>query len=108
MTTARARVYAAFSAHSRCRSPEGCEGWESMYPYYALFSDERRGSEEARGWFRDGMHFPEPMFPFDFITADSPYMGLGQANYADLLRPAGARHRSPGALRMGVHERQSR
>ena len=26
------------------------------------------------------MHFPEPMFPFDFVTADSPYMCLGQAN----------------------------
>jgi len=61
-------------------TPEGCEGWESMYPYYAVFSEERRGSEEARGWFRDGMHFPEPMFPFDFVTADSPYMCLGQAN----------------------------
>jgi pyruvate, water dikinase len=60
--------------------PDGCEGWESMYPYYALFSEERRESEEARGWFRDGMHFPEPMFPFDFVTADSPYMYLGQAN----------------------------
>jgi pyruvate,water dikinase len=60
--------------------PDGCEGWESMYPYYALFSEERRESEEARGWFRDGMHFPEPMFPFDFVTADSPYMCLGQAN----------------------------
>ena len=61
-------------------APDGCEGWEAMYPYYALFSDERRDSEEARGWFRDGMHFPEPMFPFDFVTADSPYMCLGQAN----------------------------
>jgi len=61
-------------------TPEGCEGWESMYPYYAVFSEERRESEEARGWFRDGMHFPEPMFPFDFVTADSPYMCLGQAN----------------------------
>jgi pyruvate,water dikinase len=61
-------------------TPEGCEGWEAMYPYYALFSEERRESEEARGWFRDGMHFPEPMFPFDFVTADSPYMCLGQAN----------------------------
>jgi phosphohistidine swiveling domain-containing protein len=60
--------------------PAGCEGWESMYPYYALFSEERRESEQARGWFRDGMHFPEPMFPFDFVTADSPYMCLGQAN----------------------------
>jgi pyruvate,water dikinase len=61
-------------------APEGCEGWESMYPYYALFSEERRESEESRGWFRDGMHFPEPMFPFDFVTADSPYLCLGQAN----------------------------
>jgi len=61
-------------------APDGCEGWEAMYPYYALFSEERRDAEEARGWFRDGMHFPEPMFPFDFVTADSPYMCLGQAN----------------------------
>src|SRR6516225_8344041 len=51
-----------------------------MYPYYALFSEERHESEEGRGWFRDGMHFPEPMFPFDFVTADSGYMCLGQAN----------------------------
>src|SRR6516162_803100 len=61
-------------------APDGCEGWEAMYPYYAVFSEERRESEQARGWFRDGMHFPEPMFPFDFVTADSPYMCLGQAN----------------------------
>ena len=60
--------------------PEGCEGWEDLYPYYAFFSEERRASEEARGWFRDGMHFPEPVFPFDFVTADSPYLCLGQAN----------------------------
>ena len=69
-----------FSSPFEVPAPEGCEGWESMYPYYALFSEERRSSEEARGWFRDGMHFPEPMFPFDFVTADSPYMCLGQAN----------------------------
>ena len=58
--------------------PEGCEGWESMYP--TTRCSARSSAEEARGWFRDGMHFPEPMFPFDFVTADSPYMCLGQAN----------------------------
>jgi len=68
-------------------APDGCEGWESMYPYYALFSEERRESEERRGWFRDGMHFPEPMFPFDFVTADSPYLALGQANSRIFLVP---------------------
>jgi phosphohistidine swiveling domain-containing protein len=60
--------------------PPGVEGWKSLYPYYAPFSEERRASEEQRGWFRDGMHFPEPMYPFDFITADSAYLCLGQAN----------------------------
>lgn len=69
-----------FSSPFEVPAPEGCEGWESMYPYYALFSEERRAAEEARGWFRDGMHFPEPMYPFDFVTADSPYLCLGQAN----------------------------
>ncbi len=68
-------------------APEGCEGWESMFPYYALFSEERRENEERRGWFRDGMHFPEPMFPFDFVTADSPYLALGQANSRIFLVP---------------------
>ena len=68
-------------------APKGCEGWESMYPYYALFSEERRDSEEVRGWFRDGMHFPEPMYPFDFVTADSPYLSLGQANSRIFLVP---------------------
>ncbi len=67
--------------------PKGCEGWESMFPYYALFSEERRENEERRGWFRDGMHFPEPMFPFDFVTADSPYLALGQANSRIFLVP---------------------
>src|SRR3954453_2598104 len=64
-------------------APEGVGGWESMYPYYALF----RENEEQRGWFRDGMHFPEPMFPFDFVTADSPYLSLGQANSRIFMGP---------------------
>ncbi len=79
MATTQSEVR-GFSSPFEVPVPKGCDGWESMYPYYALFSEERRASEEARGWFRDGMHFPEPMFPFDFVTADSPYMCLGQAN----------------------------
>ena len=78
---------AHFPSPFKVEAPAGCEGWQSMYPYYALFSEERRASEEQRGWFRDGMHFPEPMFPFDFITADSPYMSLGQANSRIFLVP---------------------
>jgi pyruvate, water dikinase len=76
-----------FQSPFEVEQPQGCEGWESMYPYYALFSEERRASEEQRGWFRDGMHFPEPMFPFDFVTADSPYLCLGQANSRIFMVP---------------------
>jgi pyruvate,water dikinase len=76
-----------FTSPFEVPAPDGCEGWESMYPYYALFSDQRRESEQARGWFRDGMHFPEPMYPFDFVTADSPYMCLGQANSRIFMVP---------------------
>jgi pyruvate,water dikinase len=76
-----------FPSPFEVEQPQGCVGWVSMFPYSPLFSDERRASEEQRGWFRDGMHFPEPMFPFDFVTADSPYMSLGQANSRIFLVP---------------------
>src|SRR4051812_9506522 len=78
---------AQFPSPFEVEPPAGSEGWESMYHYYALFSEERRAGEEQRGWFRDGMHFPEPMFPFDFVTADSPYLCLGQANSRTFLVP---------------------
>jgi len=78
---------AGFQSPFEVPAPDGVGGWESMYPYYALFSEERREGEELRGWFRDGMHFPEPMYPFDFVTADSPYLCLGQANSRIFLVP---------------------
>src|SRR6202142_1746246 len=61
-------------------APEGCADYAEMYPYYLRFSEARRVSDENRFWFFNGMHFPEPVFPFDIITADSPYMALGQIN----------------------------
>lgn len=61
-------------------TPPGAEGWETMFPYFALFRSERREAEENRFWFYNGMHFPEPIYPFDMITADYPYRNLGQAN----------------------------
>ncbi len=29
-------------------TPPGAEGWEQLYPYYLLFSDDRRQEEERR------------------------------------------------------------
>ncbi len=57
-------------------SPPGCEGWEEMYPYHALFDERRRETDEQRFWFWNSMHFPLPMPAFDLACADVPYMGI--------------------------------
>ncbi len=61
-------------------TPEGCEGWEELYPYYYLFSEERREFEDSKFWFFDGMHHPEVLYPFDTITSESWWVALGEMN----------------------------
>ena len=68
-------------------TPEGCEGWQDLYPYYYLFSDERREFEESKFWFQDGMHHPEPLYPFDTITAESWWVALGEYNSRVFMVP---------------------
>ena len=48
-----------------------------MYPYYALFDERRRETDENRFWFWNSMHFPLPMPAFDVICIDSPYQAVG-------------------------------
>jgi pyruvate,water dikinase len=59
-------------------TPPGAEGWESMYPYYALTSPERREMEEKKFWFFDGMHNPEPLYPFDTIMTENWWVAASQ------------------------------
>ena len=61
-------------------TPAGCEGWEELYPYYYLFSEERREFEESKFWFFDSMHHPEVLYPFDTITSESWWVALGEMN----------------------------
>lgn len=58
--------------------PPGAEGWQELYPYYALFSEERRSFEEGKFWFFDGMHNPEPIFPFDTIMTENWWVAANQ------------------------------
>ena len=58
-------------------TPVGCEGWEEMYPYWALFDEHRRESDENRLWFWNSQHFPFPMPAFDMVEVDHPYYTLG-------------------------------
>ncbi|MBV9335663.1 MAG: hypothetical protein JO243_07185, partial [Solirubrobacterales bacterium] len=67
----------AFPSPYEIETPPGCEGWEEMYPYYALFDERRRETDEKRFWFWNSMHFPVPMPAFDVICIDSPYQAVG-------------------------------
>jgi pyruvate,water dikinase len=60
--------------------PPGCEGWEEMYAYHTLFADDRREVDEARFWFQDGVHGPEPLHPFDCVWWDYGVPALNQAS----------------------------
>ena len=89
-------------------APDGCEGWEAMYPYYALFSDERRESERG-AWMvprRDAL--PRADVPVRLRHGGLAVHVPRPGQLPDLRGPAGARDRSPRALRLGLHERQSR
>jgi pyruvate,water dikinase len=60
--------------------PTACEGWEEMYPYHALFSEDRRESDEGRFWFQDGLHYPDPFHPFDALQFATGITALNQAS----------------------------
>jgi pyruvate,water dikinase len=67
----------AFPSPYSIETPPGCEGWEEMYPYYALFTESRRELDEQRLWFWNSMHFPMPMPSFDVASIDGPYYAAG-------------------------------
>ena len=67
----------SFPSPYAVETPPGCEGWQEMYPYYALFDERRRETDENRFWFWNSMHFPEPHPAFDVICIDSPYQAVG-------------------------------
>ncbi|HEV7826898.1 MAG TPA: PEP-utilizing enzyme, partial [Mycobacteriales bacterium] len=59
-------------------TPAGAEGWQSLYPYYALLSEDRRTFEDGKFWFFDGMHNPEPLYPFDTIMTENWWVAVSQ------------------------------
>jgi pyruvate, water dikinase len=61
-------------------APADCEGWEGMYSYHLLFRKHRRAFEDGRFWFQDGLHYPEPLRPFEAATVEWAVVALNQAN----------------------------
>jgi pyruvate,water dikinase len=68
--------------------PPGCEGWEEMYPHHARFGDGRGDVGEGRFWFRDDMHWSEPLHPFDAVVVDFSVVALSQASARLFAVPA--------------------
>lgn len=60
------------------KTPEGAEGWEEMYPYYAQLNRENPEEDAKLFWFFDGMHNPEPLYPFDMIMTENWWVGVSQ------------------------------
>ena len=52
------------------KAPAGAEGWEELYPYYLTFQPNLREKEDAKFWFCDSQHWPNPFKPFDAITVE--------------------------------------
>ncbi len=62
----------------------GTEGWERMYPYqYEFVTDdpERQKYDEETFWFYDGLHYPEPLYPFDTIWDEAWFLALSQYSH---------------------------
>jgi len=68
----------------------GTEGWEKMYPYQYQFSKddpEREAFESSQIWYYDGLHYPEPHFPFDLIWDEAWSLALSQYNTRHFIIP---------------------
>jgi phosphohistidine swiveling domain-containing protein len=70
----------AFPSPSAVTIPPACEGWDEMYPHHVLFGPEQSALDDALFWFHDGLHFPEPLYPFDALVADRATLCLSQAS----------------------------
>ena len=60
--------------------PPGGEGWEELYAPHVRFSEDRREFEDERFWFQEGLHAPEPLYPFDAIGFEWAVVALNQTN----------------------------
>jgi pyruvate, water dikinase len=74
----------------KAKTIPGTEGWERMYPYqYQFVTDDpvRHQYEKDTFWFYDGLHYPEPLYPFDTIWDEAWYLALSQYNNRIFMVP---------------------
>ncbi|GEP39428.1 hypothetical protein NPS01_30910 [Nocardioides psychrotolerans] len=76
-----------FSSPFDIEAPAGAEGWQNLYSYSAVFSEERRDYEDGGFWFHDGVHWPEALTPWDAGVFEVAIASLGQYNTRHYLVP---------------------
>ena len=68
-------------------APEGAQGWEDLYGYSSVFSEDRRDYEDSMFWFQDGVHWPQVLTPWDATFFEYALASLSQYNTRHLLVP---------------------
>jgi pyruvate,water dikinase len=68
-------------------TPPGAEGWQDLYSYSSVFSQDRREYEESAFWFMDGVHTPEAIPPWDATVLEFAIIVLSQYNTRHYLVP---------------------
>jgi pyruvate,water dikinase len=68
-------------------TPEGADGWQDLYSYSLLFSDDRKPYEDGMFWFRDEIHWPRVLTPFDASHVQFGLSSLGQYNSRHYMVP---------------------
>ena len=67
--------------------PAGAEGWEDLYTYSLPFSEDRREYEDATFWFQDGVHWADPLSPWEATWYEYAIASLSQYNTRHYLIP---------------------
>jgi pyruvate,water dikinase len=68
-------------------TPPGAEGWQDLYSYSSVFSEDRREYEDSMFWFMDGVHTPEVVPPWDVTIMEFAIAVLSQYNTRHYIIP---------------------
>ena len=76
-----------FPSPFEIETPPGAEGWQELYTYSLPFSEDRREYEDSMFWFQDGIHWPDPLTPWDATWVEYAIASLSQYNTRHYLIP---------------------
>lgn len=87
---ARPRLSARFPGPFDVPRPAGADGWAAIYDPTLPFGPERRAHDEARFWFRDAVHWPRALRPFEAAIMQEAMASLAQFNHRHYRVPTAA------------------